>query len=379
MRDGDERLLGRAIELAARAGRGAAPNPRVGAVVVGAGGAIVGEGWHRRAGEAHAETQALAAAGEAARGATLYLSLEPCVHTGRTPPCARAIIAAQVRRVVVAMIDPDERVAGRGVEELRAAGIEVELAGAETERAAERLNEDYLLHRRRGRAFAALKVAATLDGRIADASGASQWITGAEARRRAKELRGLYGAVVVGAGTLLADDPGLLPPDGPAGAPPFLRCIVDGALRARPEARLFRVAAEAGIDSPIVIYCRPDADPARRAALEREGAEVVPLGAAGAPIPPAEILRDLARRGVLGAYVEGGGRTLGAFLAAGCADKFYWFSAPRLLGDAGGAAALDAGPRPLAAAFDWRVEVEERLGEDRLFVLYPRASGAERV
>ena len=170
MRDGDERLLQRAIELAARAGRGAAPNPRVGAVVVGAGGAIVGEGWHRRAGEAHAETQALAAAGEAARGATLYLSLEPCVHTGRTPPCARAIVAAQVRRVVVAMIDPDERVAGRGVSELRAAGIEVELAGPETERAAERLNEDYLLHRRRGRAFAALKVAATLDGRIADAS-----------------------------------------------------------------------------------------------------------------------------------------------------------------------------------------------------------------
>lgn len=358
-------LLARAIELAARAGRAAAPNPRVGAVVA-RDALVLGEGWHHRAGEAHAEVLALGAAGAAARGAVLYTSLEPCDHTGRTPPCTEAIVAAGIARVVVAAGDPDPRVSGRGLARLRAAGLAVECAGAAARDAAERVNEDYLVHRRAGRAFAALKVAATLDGRIAERGGRSQWITGEAARARGRALRDLYGAILVGAETVAQDDPQLLPPPR-ADAPLFLRCVIDGTLRTSPAARLFADAATA----PVVIFTRPDAPAPRRAALERAGAETVALGPPGGPIPPEAILRELGRRGVLGVLVEGGGRTHGAFLAAGVADKLYWFCAPRLLADGAARAALDGGAGTLAAAPPWHVHSDERVGGDILLTLYP--------
>ncbi len=375
IRDDDRRILERTLELAALAGRRTAPNPRVGAVLVGPDGQVRGEGWHRRAGEAHAEVIALEAAGPAAQGGTLYTSLEPCAHRGRTPPCTDAILARGVRRVVVALVDPDPRVAGEGIGALRRGSVEVDVAAGALASQAEQLNEDYLVHRRRGRAFAALKVAATLDGRIADRHGASRWITGEAARFRGKELRGRCGAVLVGAGTIRADDPELAPPPESAPAPPFLRCVLDGRLSVSPGARIFRRSDE----HPVILFTSPGAPGARREALSAAGATIVELGPPGGLVPPGEVLADLARRGVLGVLIEGGGRTSGAFLAAGLVDKLYWFLAPKLLADPEACAAAAAGERVLAAAIQWRVLLEERLGGDILLVLHPGSDGAAKT
>ncbi len=375
----DAELLLRSVDAAARAGRATAPNPRVGAVVA-KGDAVVAEGWHARAGEPHAEAVALRAAGAAARGATLYTSLEPCAHHGRTPPCTEAILAAGIARVVVALEDPDPRVAGTGVARLRAAGLRVEVADGAPARAAEQLNEDYLVHRRDGRAYAALKVAATLDGRIADRAGASRWITGEAARARGRALRERYGAILVGAGTVLADDPILLPPaEGPGATgprtpePPFLRCVIDPRLRIGPGAQL--LARETRGHAPVVVFTSEAAPADARRALEDAGAEVVPLEAPAGRIPPADVLRDLARRGVLGVLVEGGGATHGLFLEAGLADKIYWFTAPRILGDPESRPAVAGGPRPLGRIIEWRIDGVETLGDDVLLTLYPCPPG----
>jgi diaminohydroxyphosphoribosylaminopyrimidine deaminase/5-amino-6-(5-phosphoribosylamino)uracil reductase len=361
--------MARALELAARGGRATAPNPRVGALVV-RGGEVVGEGWHRACGGPHAEAFALEAAGDRARGATLYSSLEPCPHEGRQPPCVARIVRAGVARVVVGLIDPDPQVAGEGIAALRRAGIEVELASGAVARAAERLLEEYLVHRRDGRALAALKVAATLDGRIADRDGASRWVTGEAARAAGRALRGRYGAILVGAGTVIADDPELLPPDLGEGGP-FLRCVVDGRLSVPLGARLFGAARQ---QSPVLVYTSPDADPARRTALERAGAEVAALGPPGGPVPPDSLLRDLAARGVLGVLVEGGGVTHGHFLEAGLADKLQWFVAPRLLADPAARPAVAGPGRPLGQAWDGAFAEVTRLGEDLLLTLYPRGA-----
>ncbi|RMF74209.1 MAG: bifunctional diaminohydroxyphosphoribosylaminopyrimidine deaminase/5-amino-6-(5-phosphoribosylamino)uracil reductase RibD [Acidobacteria bacterium] len=365
----DERaFFDRCLELADRAGRLTAPNPRVGAVVV-RDGEIVGEGWHRRAGEAHAEAVALDAAGEAARGATLFCSLEPCAHHGRTPPCTDRIIAAGVRRVVCGLVDPDPRVRGAGLEALAAAGIEVDLVEGDDAQRAERVIEDYLVHRREGRAFAVLKVAATLDGRIADRERRSRWITGAAARAHGRRLRERYGAIVVGTGTVLADDPLLLPPSG-AGEPgsPFLRCVLDAALRTPSTARLL---AEKVAGSPVIVFTAPGADVQRRRLLERAGAEIVSLGPPGGPIPPADVLRELGRRGVLGAIVEGGGRTHGRFVAAGAFDKILWYAHPSILGDPEAVASVRIGRVPLERATRLTIAGLERLEDDLLLTLYP--------
>ncbi|RMG43798.1 MAG: bifunctional diaminohydroxyphosphoribosylaminopyrimidine deaminase/5-amino-6-(5-phosphoribosylamino)uracil reductase RibD [Acidobacteria bacterium] len=357
-------FLRRAIELADRAGRAAAPNPRVGAVIV-RGSEVVGEGWHERAGEAHAEVRALEAAGPEAAGATLYASLEPCAHTGRTPPCCRAIAAAGIARVVVPLVDPDPRVNGRGLAALREAGIATELAGdPEVTAAARRVLEDYLVHRAEGRAFLVWKVAASLDGRIADAAGMARWITGPAARERGRSLRDRFGAVIVGAGTIAADDPILLPPTRPPEGGPFLRCVIDGRLRVDPGARIFDDSS-----APVVVYTRDDVDPQRAAAVEARGAEVVrtPAGPDGR-IRPEAVLADLARRDVLGAVLEGGGSTAGPFLAAGVVDKVLWFSAARILG-AGGRPAVGEVSFPLGESPRFRIAGLERIGEDVLLTL----------
>ena len=363
--------MARALELAARGGRATAPNPRVGALVVSRG-ELVGEGWHRACGGPHAEAFALEAAGDRARGATLYSSLEPCPHEGRQPPCVARIVRAGVARVMVGLVDPDPQVAGEGIAALRRAGLEVELASGAIAQAAERLLEEYLVHRRNGRALAALKVGATLDGRIADRHGASRWVTGEPAREAGRALRARYGAILIGAGTVLADDPQLLLPEHDEGGP-FLRCVVDGRLSVPAGARLFGAASER---APVLVYTAPDADPARRAALERIGAEVVALGPPGGPVPPGEILRDLAGRGVLGAMVEGGGVTHGHFLEAGVADKIHWFVAPRLLADPEARSAVAGPGRPLGKAWDGAFAEVTRLGEDLLLTLYPRGAQA---
>ncbi len=281
-------------------------------------GVLVAEGWHERAGEPHAEAHALARAGARARGATLYLTLEPCAHFGRTPPCADALIAAGVARVVACHRDPDPRTAGLGFERLRAAGVEVEV-GVGADEALE-LNLPFLVTKRLGRPAVTLKWAATLDGKTATASGESRWITGEAARRRALELREEHDAILVGSGTALADDPRLTRRLGFAGRP-NLRVILDRRLRLRPEARLFEEQGE------IVVFTESlGAEP--RAALERRGAQVIALGC----VEPSSVLAALAERGVQSVLVEGGGEVAAAFVASGRWDRVVAFMAPKLLG-----------------------------------------------
>ncbi|HQR46715.1 MAG TPA: bifunctional diaminohydroxyphosphoribosylaminopyrimidine deaminase/5-amino-6-(5-phosphoribosylamino)uracil reductase RibD, partial [Thermoanaerobaculia bacterium] len=233
-----EALWARVLELAARGRYSTSPNPRVGALLVDEGGTVVGEGFHDRAGSSHAEVEALRAAGARARGATLLVNLEPCASYGRTPPCTEALIAAGIRRVVCSLEDPDLRTAGRGVGRLREHGIEVDV-GASAEAAA-RLNETFLLSERERRPFVHLKWAASLDGRIATPGGASKWITGEEARTDALRLREEHDAVLVGAGTVLADDPLLTRRLGlNRSIVPHRRLVLDGALRVAPSARVF--------------------------------------------------------------------------------------------------------------------------------------------
>ncbi len=365
----DARAFRRALELAARGGRFTAPNPRVGAVLV-RDGKIVAEGWHRRAGEPHAEAIALDAAGELARGATLLVTLEPCSHEGRTPACARRIVAAGVARFVGGRVDPNPWFLGSGIRILEEAGVEVELAEGELARAAEELLEDYLVHRREGRSFLLHKVAATLDGKIADREGRSRWITGEAARTRGRELRDRCGAIVVGAGTVLADDPVLLPPTREE-RPPFFRVVLDGRLKVPPTARLFREGAE----SPVLVCTTREglaaADPGPLAAA---GAEIVVLPAAAddpLAVDPAGLLRELGGRGVLAALLEGGGRTAARFHAAGLVDRLDWFVSPSLLGDPEARGALVGGRRFLPERLAFRIAEVERVGDDIHVVARP--------
>ena len=311
----------RALALARRGRFTVAPNPKVGAVLVDSAGTVAGEGWHRRAGEAHAEVFALAAAGERARGGTLYVTLEPCAHTGRTPPCTDAILAAGVARVVASHRDPNPLTAGQGFERLRAAGVEVEVGPGELE--ALELNLPFLFPRLHARPTVTLKWAATLDGKIATASGASRWITGAAARRRALELREEHDAILVGSGTVLADDPRLTRRLNLAGKP-NLRVVLDRRLRLGPEARLF---GEPGL---VLVFTESN-DAERRSALERRAAEVVQLDL----VTPGAVLDDLARRSVQSVLVEGGGEVSAAFVEAGLWERVVAFVAPKLVGGRG--------------------------------------------
>ncbi|GAB6876478.1 bifunctional diaminohydroxyphosphoribosylaminopyrimidine deaminase/5-amino-6-(5-phosphoribosylamino)uracil reductase RibD [Thermaerobacter litoralis] len=317
----------RALELAARARGRTHPNPMVGAVVV-QDGQIVGEGYHRRAGEPHAEVEALQRAGPRAQGATLYVTLEPCCHHGRTPPCTQAILAAGVRRVVAAMEDPDPRVAGRGLRALAGAGLQVAW-GLEEDRA-RRLNEAYLVHRLLGRPMVTLKYAMTLDGRIATARGDSRWITGPRARRWVHRLRDRVDAILVGVGTVLADDPALTVRLHPGGRDP-LRIVLDSQARTPPAARVVQVARQSS--APTWVAVTPWAPRERVARLERAGVRVLrlPAGPDGRVSLP-HLLDELARSGVLHLLVEGGATVHAAFFTARLADRVIAWVAPKLIG-----------------------------------------------
>jgi diaminohydroxyphosphoribosylaminopyrimidine deaminase / 5-amino-6-(5-phosphoribosylamino)uracil reductase len=282
---------------------------------------VAGSGWHRRVGGPHAEVEALRAAGERARGATLYVTLEPCAHHGRTPPCADAVIAAGVARVVACHRDPDPRVSGRGFERLRAAGIEVEVG--EGAREAVRLNWRFLVAATLRRPAVTLKWAMSLDGRIATAAGQSQWISSPAGRRWALALREEHDATLVGSGTVLADDPRLDRRLGLA-AGPGLRVVLDRRLRVPPTARLFTVSEAAG---PVLIYAQSD-DAAARRALEERGATVAVLPL----VEPATVLADLYERGVRSVLVEGGSEVHGSFLTSSCYDRVAIDCAPLLIG-----------------------------------------------
>jgi len=313
--------MARALQLGQRGLLTATPNPRVGCVLV-KNGKNIGEGWHVRAGEPHAEVHALRAAGAAAQGATAYVTLEPCSHHGRTPPCAEALIEAGVARVVCAMQDPNPRVAGQGFAMLRAAGIAVECGLMEA--AARDLNIGFVSRMTRGLPFVRSKIAASLDGRTALANGVSQWITGAAARVDVQHWRARSCALVTGIGTVLADDPQLNVRIATERQP--LRVVLDSALRMPPTARMLQGGR--------VLVCTASQDAGKRAALERQGAEVLLLPDAAGQVDLPAVLRELARRGINEVLVEAGKTLNGALLRAGLLDELVLYLAPQLLGDA---------------------------------------------
>ena len=365
-RSDDERFMRRALELAKRGLYTASPNPMVGAVIV-KGGRMIAEGWHERVGRPHAEAVALEAAGEEAKGATLYVNLEPCCFHGHTPPCTKAIIEAGIRRVVVATRDPNPLVNGKGIEELRAAGIEV-VEGVLREEA-ERLNEQFLTYMRKRRPFFSLKFAMTLDGKIASRTGASRWITSEEARRLAHDLRAQHDAVMVGVGTVLADDPLLTPhmldfrPERPR-----LRVVVDTNLRTPPSARLL-----SGGGPPVLIAAGEGADEGRAEALRRAGAEVALLPRDERGRVDLRALAELLReRKVLGVLCEGGGTLAWSLLRAGLVDKVYAFVAPKVLGGEAAKTPVEGeGFESPDSSLRLRVEEVRRVGPDVLIVAYP--------
>jgi diaminohydroxyphosphoribosylaminopyrimidine deaminase/5-amino-6-(5-phosphoribosylamino)uracil reductase len=341
----------RALELAARGLGETNPNPLVGCVIV-KDGRIVGEAFHRRAGEPHAEVLALRKAGARARGATLYVNLEPCAHHGRTPPCAPALVAAGVRRVVAAMGDPNPRVDGRGFRMLGRARVPVTRGLLQDE--ALRLNAPFVVSMRERRPFVLLKAATTLDGRIATARGESKWITSPAQRRQARALRRQFDAVAVGIGTVLADDPRLLPE--PRVNRPFHRVVFDSRLRLPPTSRLLRTARRA----PVWVLTLSN-DRRRRARLERLGAQVVVVrGRRRGRVPPSAALRELYARGIGSVMVEGGSELLGSFLSARLFDRIVLFRAPLMLGGRGSRAAF-GGPDPLRLADAVRLRAEPPL------------------
>lgn len=332
--DGCDRLhMARAIRLAERGCYTTDPNPRVGCVLT-LDGQVVGEGWHRRAGEPHAEPLALAQAGERARGATVYVTLEPCSHQGRTPPCAEALIAAGVTRVVCAMVDPNPRVAGRGIERLRQAGIAVEVGCLESE--ARALNPGFVKRHAQGRPYVRCKLAASLDGRTALATGESKWITSEAARRDVQRWRARSSAIVTGLGTVLGDDPSLnvrltaaelpgMEPDAPVRQP--WRVVVDSYWRTPPRARLL------GLPGRTLIAGMGPRDPAA-AALEAAGAELIRLPEQAGRVDLASLMAELARREVNEVLLEAGSTLSGAAVRAGLVDEILLYQAPCLMGQA---------------------------------------------
>ena len=358
----------RALALAGRALGRVSPNPAVGAVLV-HDGEVVGEGFTRPPGGPHAEVVALEQAGEAARGATLYVSLEPCCHQGRTPPCAEAIIAAGVAEVHMAILDPDPNVNGRGREELAAAGIAVQVGECEEE--ARRLNEAYIKHRTTGLPFVIAKFAASLDGRIAAASGDSRWISGPQSLQWAHEQRTTVDAIMVGANTILVDNPQLTArPGGQESERQPLRVVVDSGDRTPANACVLQGPGRA------LIATSEGSEPSWRQALEAAGAEVLVLPGDGDSLDLGALLKALAERGVLSLLVEGGGILLGSVFDQGLVDKVQVIIAPMIIGAAKAPAAVAGrGAHRLAQAWRLRDVTVERLGDDILITGYPVKRG----
>jgi diaminohydroxyphosphoribosylaminopyrimidine deaminase / 5-amino-6-(5-phosphoribosylamino)uracil reductase len=325
MSTSDEHWMQRALELAEHGRGGVEPNPLVGAVLVREG-KLVGEGRHQRYGQAHAEINALAMAGAAALGSTLYVTLEPCCHHGKTPPCTDAVLRSGIVRVVAAMADPFPQVAGRGAELLRAAGVIVEFGLCEAQ--ARRLNAPYLKLLATGRPYIHAKWAMTLDGKIATRTGDSRWISNESSRRLVHQLRGQVDAILVGMGTVLADDPQLTArPPGPRIA---TRIVLDSRCRISLESQLVQTARE----TPTLIATTSQADPTRQAELRAQGCEVLVLPAVDGRPDIEALLDELGRRRCTNLLIEGGSGVLGSFLDAQAIDEVHVFLAPCLSGGA---------------------------------------------
>jgi diaminohydroxyphosphoribosylaminopyrimidine deaminase/5-amino-6-(5-phosphoribosylamino)uracil reductase len=345
----DCRWMMEALSLAAQGAGRVSPNPLVGAVVVDKDGAVAGRGWHEQAGEPHAEIAALGEAGDRTRGATLYINFEPCAHQGRTPPCAPEVVHFGISRVVAAIEDPDPRVAGRGFQILRDGGVAVETGLMALEAA--RLNEAFISSVLNGRPFVTLKMAMSLDGRIATREGESRWITGEASRALSHEFRDRVDAILIGVETLLKDDPLLTArPQGKEGKP-LIRIVLDSHLRTPLAARA--LPPDRGVAT--IIAALEGGDPERAEKLEETGAEVLFLNPGpDGRVALAPLLVALGGRGVRHLLVEGGGQVHGSFLSQGLADKVMAFIAPLIIGD-------DAAPGAVSGAGEAKLSTAPKL------------------
>ncbi len=321
----DEVYMQYALDLAALARGRTNPNPMVGAVII-KDGQIVGEGWHHKAGTPHAEVHALRMAGEKAKGATLYVTLEPCSHYGKTPPCADAVIAAGLKRVVIAIEDPNPLVAGRGTAKLRDAGIEVEVGVCEDK--ARELNEVFLKYIQTRRPFVLLKTAMTLDGKIATVTGKSKWISNEKSRRYVHQLRDEYDAILAGIGTVLKDDPILNTRLEKGEGHDPIRVILDRKLRIPLESKIIRTARQ----QRTIIACSPEADTGKKEALTAAGAEILEIPAHETGLDLHVLLDVLGQLEICSLLIEGGGEVYANFLQDHLADKVCWFIAPKIFG-----------------------------------------------
>ena len=352
MTETDRRMMARALELAKKGVGQVSPGPLVGCVIVDAAGEIAGEGHYIFAELNHAETIALAAAGDKARGGTAYVSLEPHAHHGRTPPCTDALIAAGIKRVVAPIEDLNPKVSGKGFAHLRAAGLEVE-TGLLADEAAQ-VNEAYLHYMRTGRPFVHLKLAVSLDGKIATRTGDSHWVTGPEARCRVQELRHAYDAILVGAKTVLKDDPLLTDRSGLTRRRPLVRVVLDDKVRLSPESKLATTTAEA----PVLVFGRG----------KLNGVEIVNTD----PLNLWLVLQELGRRSIQSVLVEGGATVAGSFMDARLVNKVTFFIAPKIVGGNDAPSAIGgAGVERMIDALELeRVEVIPR-GRDIEITGYP--------
>jgi diaminohydroxyphosphoribosylaminopyrimidine deaminase / 5-amino-6-(5-phosphoribosylamino)uracil reductase len=351
MSDIDAELMRKAIELGRQGDP--SPNPHVGALVV-VGGVVVGEGFHTEAGAPHAEIDALNQAGGQARGGTMYVSMEPCNHEGRTPPCVDAILKAGIKRIVIGVRDPNPAVKGKGVERLQEAGVDVVL-GVEEE-AAQKLVKPWAKYISEGIAYVSLKLGVSLDGRTASRTGTSRWVTGEEARVRVHSLRAINDAVMVGINTVLTDDPQLTVRDVEGRNP--IRCVIDSGLRLPMESHLVTTAAE----TPTCVITTQDASPSLEEALSEAGVSVIRVSStAEGRVDMTAALRALAAREVVSVLCEGGAELAGSLFAARLPDELHMFVAPILLGPRGRPAAVDwAGPEspdaaPLISPVSWEL------------------------
>jgi len=361
----DRRVMSRALGLAAKGIAQVSPGPLVGCVIVDAQGEVAGEGFYVYEKLKHAETYALEQAGARAKGSTAYVSLEPHAHHGRTPPCTDALIKAGVARVVAPIEDPNPNVSGNGFGHLRAARLEVSVGLLARE--AEKLNEKYLHFMRTGQPFVHLKLATSLDGRIATRTGDSRWITGSESRARVHELRHEYDAILIGAGTALADDPLLTDRSGEKRRRPLIRVLLDETLKVSPDSKLVKSANE----SPVIIFAGGSAAASTSELLQSCAVEVLRDAANGRDLRA--VLRELGQRSLQSILVEGGANVAGNFLDAGLADKVSFFIAPVIIGGREAPTAVGGkGAETLRDAFELQdIEITQR-GPDIEVTGYPR-------
>lgn len=361
-------FMRRALRLAKKGYGRTSPNPAVGAVLVKKG-KIVGEGYHRKAGDAHAEVNAIRAAGKEARGADLYITLEPCSHYGKTPPCADAVVKAGIKKAFIAMIDPNPQVAGKGIKILESAGIEVKTGALEKE--AKTLNEAFIKHITRGLPFVTLKAASTLDGRIATKTGESKWITGEAARKYVHRMRDCSDAIMVGIGTIKKDDPSLTTRlEGKKGKDP-VRIVVDEKLDISPRARVVNGKSKA----PLIVATTDRAAKEKMRALENLGVKVIVFPSLDGMVPLKPLMKKLGHMGINSLIIEGGSEVHASALKEGIVDKIAIFYAPKIMGGIHSVSLVGGeGPELLAEAIEIEEVKTKKIGPDILLEGYIKKS-----